>query len=156
RHQRRAQRTAHHHHRKRHRSEPTVHPELRRLQGVRPEGSAGCGTGRGELHVVADCAPSAGANNHLERRTSTDAAGHEEPRAGRGNHPHPLERSPGMNHPAIRQRSRPWLLSAPTIGTVIVFTVIPLLYTAALSVSGSTLGQPFRDWVGFSNFAKAL
>ncbi len=61
-----------------------------------------------------------------------------------------------MNHPAIRQRSRPWLLSAPTIGTVIVFTVIPLLYTAALSVSGSTLGQPFRDWVGFSNFAKAL
>jgi multiple sugar transport system permease protein len=44
----------------------------------------------------------------------------------------------------------------PLLLGLLVFAVYPLVYLLLLSVSESTLGQPFRGWVGFGNYAQAF
>lgn len=43
----------------------------------------------------------------------------------------------------------------PLIFGLIVYAIYPLIYLLGLSASESTLGQPFREWVGFSNYVQA-
>lgn len=53
-------------------------------------------------------------------------------------------------------RLGPWALAAPTVLSVLVFAVYPLVYLVLLALSESNLGQPFRAWVGMQNITDAL
>jgi len=49
-----------------------------------------------------------------------------------------------------------WLLASPAVLAGVVVSLYPLAYLIASSVSRSTLGQPFQEWVGGENYAEAL
>ena len=54
-----------------------------------------------------------------------------------------------------RWRLGPWLLVLPLLIGLAAFTLYPLVYLAALSISKSLLGSTFQEWVGTANFRKA-
>jgi multiple sugar transport system permease protein len=54
-----------------------------------------------------------------------------------------------------RQPGR-WLLVLPLLVGLATFTIYPLVYLVALSLSESLLGAPFSAWVGADNFRDAL
>lgn len=56
----------------------------------------------------------------------------------------------------ISQRTTAWILAVPLIATLIVIGLYPGLYMIATAFSKSTLGKPFQDFVGFSNYRFAL
>ncbi|MDR3467877.1 MAG: sugar ABC transporter permease [Xanthobacteraceae bacterium] len=45
-----------------------------------------------------------------------------------------------------------WLMLTPVIIGLLVFAVFPSVYVAGLSVTKSTLGQPFKAWIGLGNY----
>ena len=47
-------------------------------------------------------------------------------------------------------------LVIPSVIALLVFGLYPLIFTVAGSLSNSTLGRPFRSWVGLGNFADVL
>ncbi len=49
-----------------------------------------------------------------------------------------------------------WLFSTPALIAGLIVTVYPLVYLLASSVSRSTLGKPFQDFVGGENFTTAM
>ena len=49
-----------------------------------------------------------------------------------------------------------WSLASPGLMAVGVIAIYPVVALVLFSVSQSTLGQPFRDWVGFENFRRAF
>jgi len=49
-----------------------------------------------------------------------------------------------------------WLISTPALIAGIVVSVYPLLYLLASSLTRSTLGRPFQEFVGGANFADVL
>ncbi|MGM1030321.1 MAG: carbohydrate ABC transporter permease [Actinomycetota bacterium] len=49
-----------------------------------------------------------------------------------------------------------WLMLAPALLAVAVVALYPLAYTFAVSVTQSSLGQPFQEFVGGANFATIL
>lgn len=49
-----------------------------------------------------------------------------------------------------------WLFSTPALIAGLIVTVYPLIYLLASSMSRSTLGKPFQDFVGGDNFAAAM
>ncbi len=53
-------------------------------------------------------------------------------------------------------RRGPWLLALPLLVGLVTFSVYPLVYVAALSVSESSLGRTFQEWVHLANYRKAL
>ncbi|MFC5996447.1 carbohydrate ABC transporter permease [Pseudonocardia hispaniensis] len=57
---------------------------------------------------------------------------------------------------ARRQARAGWLLSSPAILAGLVVSIYPLVYLLAASVSKSTLGRPFQEWVGAENFSRAI
>ena len=42
----------------------------------------------------------------------------------------------------------------PLLAGLLVFTVYPSLYVLALSFTKSTLGQPFKSWIGWDNYRR--
>lgn len=57
---------------------------------------------------------------------------------------------------AQRGQLVPRLLVAPLIIGLIILVVYPTIYLLAISLSQSSLGQPFTAWVGLSNYIQAL
>jgi multiple sugar transport system permease protein len=55
-----------------------------------------------------------------------------------------------------RRRLGPRLLVLPLLIGLAVFSIYPLVYLAALSISKSLLGSTFQEWVGGANFRAAL
>lgn len=55
-----------------------------------------------------------------------------------------------------RRRLVAWALALPLLLGLLVFAVYPFVYLVLLSFSQSTLGAPFRAWVGWANYATAL
>lgn len=53
-------------------------------------------------------------------------------------------------------RLKAWLLTIPLILTLIVIGIYPAIYTIAASMSRSTLGKPFQEFIGTTNFSVAL
>ncbi len=49
-----------------------------------------------------------------------------------------------------------WLFSTPALIAGLIVTIYPLFYLLASSVSESTLGKPFQEFVGGANFAQAM
>lgn len=49
-----------------------------------------------------------------------------------------------------------WGLASPAIAAGLVVSVYPLVYLVTASLTESTLGKPFQEWVGLSNFAKVI
>lgn len=45
-----------------------------------------------------------------------------------------------------------WLMLLPLAAALVLFAVFPSIYVAALSFTKSTLGQPFRSWIGWANY----
>lgn len=66
-------------------------------------------------------------------------------------------RSDGRGQPgARRERWAGWALAGPAAAGLAVFAIYPLAYLVLLALSKSSLGQPFRAWVGLANFRQAL
>ncbi|MGF1662983.1 MAG: carbohydrate ABC transporter permease [Kineosporiaceae bacterium] len=61
--------------------------------------------------------------------------------------------SPGLQR---HRRVRGWLLASPAVAAGVVVSLYPLAYLLASSLSRSTLGRPFQEWVGGENYAEAL
>lgn len=56
-----------------------------------------------------------------------------------------------------RKRKRGgWFLASPAIATGLIVSIYPLIYLLLSSFSDSTLGQPFKEWVGFDNFSSVI
>jgi len=49
-----------------------------------------------------------------------------------------------------------WGLASPAIAAGLVVSIYPLVYLVAASVTESTLGKPFQEWVGLDNFAQVV
>jgi len=49
-----------------------------------------------------------------------------------------------------------WAFSTPALIAGLIVTIYPLVYLVASSVSRSTLGRPFQEFVGGDNFAQAF
>jgi len=49
-----------------------------------------------------------------------------------------------------------WALASPGLLAIVLVALYPLVALLLLSFSQSSLGQPFRDWVGLENFRRAL
>ena len=49
-----------------------------------------------------------------------------------------------------------WGLASPAIAAGLVVSIYPLVYLVATSVTKSTLGKPFQEWVGLGNFMKVV
>ncbi len=49
-----------------------------------------------------------------------------------------------------------WGLASPAIAAGLVVSIYPLVYLVATSVTKSTLGKPFQEWVGLGNFVKVV
>ncbi|MEJ1089513.1 sugar ABC transporter permease [Microbacterium sp. Mu-80] len=49
-----------------------------------------------------------------------------------------------------------WLFSSPALIAGLIVTVYPLVYLVASSLSRSTLGKPFQEFVGGDNFSAAM
>ena len=49
-----------------------------------------------------------------------------------------------------------WAMLAPAVVALAAFAVYPALYALALSFTKSTLGQPFKQWIGVANYAWQL
>lgn len=45
-----------------------------------------------------------------------------------------------------------WLMLLPLLAGLLIFAVYPSLYVLALSFTKSTLGQPFKTWIGWGNY----
>jgi len=50
------------------------------------------------------------------------------------------------------RRLTAWLMLLPLIAGLLVFAVYPSIYVLALSFTKSTLGQPFKSWIGWGNY----
>lgn len=67
-----------------------------------------------------------------------------------------------MKHQSPRHRRRlsqsltRWGLVAPLLAGLATFSIYPLIYLGALSLSESLLGDPFQEWIGLDNFREAF
>jgi multiple sugar transport system permease protein len=52
----------------------------------------------------------------------------------------------------IDRRRTAWLMLLPLLAGLLIFAVYPSLYVLALSFTKSTLGQPFKTWIGWGNY----
>lgn len=50
------------------------------------------------------------------------------------------------------RRLTAWLMLLPLLVGLLVFAVYPSIYVLALSFTKSTLGQPFKSWIGWGNY----
>jgi multiple sugar transport system permease protein len=50
------------------------------------------------------------------------------------------------------RRRAAWIMLAPLVLGLAAFAVYPSIYLLALSFTKSTLGQPFKAWIGLSNY----
>lgn len=48
------------------------------------------------------------------------------------------------------------ILVSPVVGALLLFGLYPTVYLVLLSLSRSTLGQPFQGWVGLSNYLQGF
>ena len=55
-----------------------------------------------------------------------------------------------------RRKLLAWAVAMPLICGLIVFAVYPLIYLVLLSFSDSSLGTPFRGWLGFENYGDSI
>ena len=58
-----------------------------------------------------------------------------------------------------RARRKPWMgraLLTPAVLSIVIIAVYPLVYIVMSSLSTSSLGRPFSDWVGPGNFISML
>ena len=51
-----------------------------------------------------------------------------------------------------RRRWAAWLMISPVLTALVIFALYPAVYLIALSFTKSTLGQPFKTWIGFANY----
>ncbi|MFQ3566989.1 MAG: sugar ABC transporter permease [Aggregatilineales bacterium] len=56
----------------------------------------------------------------------------------------------------LSQDRSKWLMALPTIALLLLFSLYPLFSMLHMSFTRSTLGQPFRAWVGLQNYKDAL
>lgn len=56
----------------------------------------------------------------------------------------------------LSQDRSKWLMALPTIALLLLFSLYPLFSMVHMSFTRSTLGQPFRAWVGLQNYKDAL
>ncbi len=61
-----------------------------------------------------------------------------------------------MAMPSRGQSRVGWGLASPAIAAGLVVSIYPLVYLVATSVTKSTLGKPFQEWVGLGNFVKVV
>lgn len=61
-----------------------------------------------------------------------------------------------MAKPSRGQSRVGWGLASPAIAAGLVVSIYPLVYLVAASVTESTLGKPFQEWVGLDNFAQVV
>jgi len=62
-----------------------------------------------------------------------------------------LARPRGSGGDGSRVRAA-WLMLLPVLLGLLVFAVYPSIYVVGLSFTKSTLGQPFKAWIGWSNY----
>ena len=54
------------------------------------------------------------------------------------------------------ERLSPKIMAIPAVIFLIFFSIIPLIYVVSTSLTDSTLAQPFKDFVWFSNYKQAI
>ncbi len=54
------------------------------------------------------------------------------------------------------EKYSPRLMVAPTLLVLLIISLVPLIYVLATSVTGSTLANPFNEFVGFDQYLRAL
>lgn len=54
------------------------------------------------------------------------------------------------------ERRAPFIMVTPTLLILLIIAVVPLVYVVGLSFTGSTLAQPFNEFVWFKNFRDAF